>query len=510
MCAMRICQLFVFSWFLFCCQMVGVSHEVDYQQERVLALQEKKHRQHQESYQRELQELLRYCQQEELTEASKIVRQWVQLPDLEDLQSRALPTKVQETIPLDLPQEERFWRTQLRHHRKEYAKQIYLLARQALHAGSPSYAHKLIREVLYFDPDHLVARRLLGYVQYKEDWVTPFAAQMLRKGNVWHDRFGWLPKNHVERYEAGERQFRSRWMSATQEAEIRRDFKYAWEVRTDHFLVKTNHSLEQAVVMAQALEQYHQHFHEIFAAFYESPDQLRKLFAGANPRIARKQHSQVHEVHYYRTKQEYVQRLIKKIPQIAITNGLYYTTDRIAYFYHNPEAKDLSTLFHEATHQMMYETDPRDRGIAENRNFWITEGIACYMESYRQDKELVHFGDPNHIRIVAARYRYLNDEYYLPLKQFSDMGMQRFQTHRAISKNYSQASGLAHFFMHYKQGLYRDALIQHLAQIYSPRPVEIQSLAELTGVSFTELDRQYGEYIKSLGDQIEQTDPGAQ
>ena len=39
---------------------------------------------------------------------------------------------------------------------------------------------------------------------------------------------------------------------AGEEAEIRRDFRHAWEIRTEHFLVKTNHSLERGVEIARS------------------------------------------------------------------------------------------------------------------------------------------------------------------------------------------------------------------------------------------------------------------
>ena len=76
------------------------------------------------------------------------------------------------------------------------------------------------------------------------------------------------------------------------------------------------------------------------------------------------------------------------------------------------------------------------------------------------------------------------------------MGMRSFQTDPNITRNYSQASGLTHFLLHYAEGRYRDALIQHLSQIYTrDRRITISSLSKLTGVDTTELDRQYRDYL---------------
>ena len=82
------------------------------------------------------------------------------------------------------------------------------------------------------------------------------------------------------------------------------------------------------------------------------------------------------------------------------------------------------------------------------------------------------------------------------------MGMNEFQSAPNIEKNYSQASGLVHFLMHYEGGMYREALSEHLSDIYSlNRGVREnpRSLETITGVDYAELDRQYGEYIRQLG-----------
>ena len=65
------------------------------------------------------------------------------------------------------------------------------------------------------------------------------------------------------------------------------------------------------------------------------------------------------------------------------------------------------------------------------------------------------------------------------------MGMQEFQSSRDIAKRYSQAAGLAHFFMHYDNGRYRDVLIEHLSEIDRAGPrqgrASVRLSAELTG-----------------------------
>lgn len=422
--------------------------------------------------------------------------------DLARFQRNSLPTAIEPEIPLDLAPEARYWRTQLRYHRKEYAKQLYLLSRRALNSGHTSYAYDLIRETLVHDPDHPRAREVLGFVRLGDEWLSPFARKMKMTRYERHPEFGWLPRNQIDRYNQGERFVNGRWMSADKEAVIRQDFQHAWEIQTDHYLIRTNHSLERGVELGIALEEFYDYFHQAFASFFNDPEQLKKLFEGGSrgaPVIPKP-----YRVNYYRTRQEYIDRLQPMFPSIQATNGLYLTDDRTAHFYHDPQRENDDTLFHEATHQLLYESHLQHRPIAAEANFWIVEGIACYTESFRRHQDGGYtIGDPGHIRFMGARMNYLDRDYYVPLREFTEMGSLAFQTTPTpqLARNYTQAAGMAHFFMHYDSGRYREALVAHLAQIYSNdsrKRQYPQGLDELTGVSLTELDRQYGEWLKSL------------
>jgi hypothetical protein len=443
------------------------------------------------------------------TEQADAIRTLATPPAGHEVRIEALPGKVIPELPADLPAAQRAWRVPLRAARQEHAAELYRLSRDALHAGLPSYAYQLVQEVARVDSDHAMARRLLGFVRSGDEWVTPFVAEMTRKRMVWHDRFGWLPRTHVTRYERGERYHR-RWMPAAQEEALRSDFEQAWEIRTEHFLIKTNHSLEGGVEVAKKLEAYHGFFTQTFAGFFHTPEQLGRLFSEAGSR--RSAPRDPHMVHFYKSRDEYLQRLASKSPQIAITTGFYHYGDRVAYFYFDEKADD-SVLYHEATHQFLYETSPLLRDVGGDAHFWITEGLACYMESFRAEDGRMSVGDPNYIRFNAARYRYLEDGYYVPFDRFSAMGMQAFQTDPKIAMNYSQASGLAHFFMHYDDGRYRDALVEHLAQLYAidpRRPRAIDTLPELLELTPADIDEQYGQYVRALARSTAEAGPTSQ
>ncbi len=385
---------------------------------------------------------------------------------------------------------------------KRYASDLFILSRRAIRAGLPVYAYRLVQETLFHDPDHSAARRVMGFVRVGDEWLTPFVARMRREGKIWHDRFGWIPEKYVARYEAGERLTSRGWLPAAQEAAWRQDFRNAWVVETEHFRVKTNHSLEQGVHLAKMLEVFYTQFYRVFAGFFLSEQQLEAVFAGSP---AARQRYEPHEVYFFRSRDEYIQRLQARVPQIAISNGLYMSEDRRSYFFfhRDTEIPLETTLFHEATPQSRYECAPRPRPVAEDAHFWVIEGIACYMESFRPQARRFVFGDPQYVRFRAARYRLERENYFLPLAEVDRLGRRAFHEHPNIRENYSQASGLVHYFMHYDGGRYRDALIAHLTDLYHQdprRPNRVRGLDELTGVSFTQHDRQYRAYILTLGE----------
>ncbi len=460
------------------------------------------HKQYHRRFTQQLEELAQACERQGLVQAAAQIRKQITpfQPDLLDFSP--LPEQVHSKLdPSKLPAD-RQWQAQLQTLCNQYAQELYMLSRRVLRAGFPSYAYTLICQVAHYNPDHLQARRLLGYERYKGRWVTPFTAYMLRRHYVWSDRFGWLPEKHLPRYERGERYFQG-WISAAEEQKLRSDFRRAWQIRTEHYLIRTNYSLEGGVEMARALEFFHQYLRQSLVAFFYTPQQLQRLFEGrASNRVSL---PKPHVVYFFRTKSEYVQLLQDRIPQAGITNGMYIPEDRIVYTYYNPDpsADMRGTLFHESTHQLLFESLVPPHPIADNANFWAIEGIACYMESAELGpKGIVRVGNPGYSRFQIARYRYVKDGFYIPLAQFTRMGKDEFQHHPQIARLYTQAAGLTYFFLHYDGGKYKDAFVQFLAQIYGVnsrrKPTRVQSLAELTGVSFEELDKQYGQFMRSL------------
>ncbi|MEX0711816.1 MAG: hypothetical protein WD278_05675 [Pirellulales bacterium] len=460
-----------------------------------------------EQYAGELEQLARQCEGRGLRDEAQRVRGWILPQDPFKLSIPLLDTASGSPVDVGQPPPasgDADWEQEFARLRRQQAERLWTLALEAADQRRMSLAYSLVHEVLREDPQHGQARRLLGYKLHDGKWLTTFEQGKARSRQVWHDRFGWLPASHVERYEAGERLYKGKWLAAEEEARLRTDIDRGWEVMTEHYLVRTNHSLEEGVRLAARLEALYGAWRQVFVRFYLSDKQLEGLFrSGAPAQTATRRHLVV----YFRDRDEYTRALAARQPNIGISTGYYLADDRKAYFFvvepaegesgpaaGAPAARDDTNVYHEATHQLFSETKGGVRHPARDANFWVVEAVACYMESLVEGDGFCTLGGAQAVRLGDARFRLLEDDFYLPLAQFSGFGVQALQRDPRIAMLYSQAAGLAHFFMHYDQGRYRDALVDYLLAIYSGRDRQ-STLPELTATSFDELDRQYRDFI---------------
>lgn len=328
-----------------------------------------------QSFTTELELLATKADENQLSDLSEKIREHGRPVERRSLLTTQLPSEVRSPSGKEELWEE-FWRL-----RKSFSKDLYLLSRRVFHAGLVSHAYEMVREVLHHDPDHVPARGLFGFVRQGNAWMTPYAAEMVRKQFQYTDDFGWLPKDHVKHYQNGERYYQGRWISVAQESEIRRDFRQAWEVRTEHFRIRSNHSYEKGIALGKQLESFYKVFDETFAGFLYSPEHLKRLFEGQGTRPIGQ--TRPYTIVYFRTQDEYLKYLKGKAPAaVSITTGIYLSAEKSAFFFENPdpELAPETTLYHEATHQLFAENRSSNRMIGRYGNFFVVEGIACYLE----------------------------------------------------------------------------------------------------------------------------------
>jgi hypothetical protein len=380
----------------------------------------------------------------------------------------------------------------------EAAEAEFQLARDAVAAEDVPRALRHACRAVSLDANHAEARRLLGYQRVGDQWTGGYAKRMLDSGHVWRREYGWIKAEDEAKYADGLRPWGTRWISAAEDAQRHATVDRGWTVRTDHFIVTTNVDRAAGSELAVRLETIYQLWRQLFGGLELPPAELKARLDGKHPPGFL---NKAFRVTYHRNRDEYNAALRRRQPQIDVTLGIYFDAQRESHFFAGND-QDPGTIAHEAVHQIFYESAPRQaRHLAALANVWAVEGAACYFESLDVGDDgaggAYTIGMPAAGRLPAARHRRLVDDYYVPLAELSALGMTDLQARDDIARLYSQSAGLASFFMDYDGGRYRQAFGELLRMIYAGRD-NAGSLAELTGTSYGELDREYLQFMREL------------
>lgn len=441
-------------------------------------------------YAQGLEELADWCEKQKLLDQAAATRDWIK-PQLPLTLVLAAPDEsFADTQPREGPAGE--WAVRFRKLRQAQGKSLYELAVAAAEQREFTLAYQLVHATLREDPGQEAARRLLGYKQHEGKWLTQYEFNKAKGNQVWHPQFGWIGRKQVARYEAGERFYKGRWISAADDARLHAEIDRGWEIATEHFQVRTNHSLEEGVVLAARLEEFYDVWRQLFVRFLFTDEQLARSFRDSTPLVHR---SRLHQVTFFRDRDEYRAALAGESPSIGITTGYYLPSARTAYFFAGPERED-ANLCHEATHQLFYEPKLVPEA-ANDANFWVVEGIACLMESYRRGNRLALLGGADALRLINARNRLLRDDFYVGLAELCGLGMKALQERDDLKAIYSEAAGMTYFLLFADEGCYRQALVDYLSAVYTNRD-RPATLSQLTGASYDQLDEQYQRFIRNL------------
>jgi hypothetical protein len=463
-----------------------------------------------DQYAADLEKLAKWCETNGLANEAKKTRRALSPSDPYKVYVPVLPVEIgPPKLPDSAPEKVVEWDAKLRKLRCEYALTCYEMARKAVRSGQAGLAFMLALDAIEANPDYEPARRLFGYQKYRDQWRTLYETRKLRGGFVWNEKFGWLPKAYERRYENGERYCDGRWVSAEDDAKRHSDIRSPWKIETEHYVIRTNSSLEQGVAVGVKLEQLNRLWQRLFIRYYASEADVVALFEG---RLKRAMASPLrHNIVYFRDRNDYNRAMRSINPDIEITCGIFYFDSNhppCAYFFAG-QGSDERTMYHEATHQLFHESKMVVPDAGRQYNFWIVEGIAMYMESLRREDGYDVLGGFDDERLYAARYRLLHDNFYVPLFEFVDFGREKLQKDPRIKTLYSQAAGLTHFLIYYDEARYRDALVSYLSNVYAGRDNH-DTLSKLTGAGYSDLDKQYREFLEGKkGRQATKEEPPA-
>ncbi len=417
-----------------------------------------------------LGELVQKCETLKLPAQAKITRDWV-VPAPTDRQLLYLPAAKDPTLPpVGAPKIVMQWHAKFTKLRQQYAEELFALAEKAATKGRGDLAYRWSAEVLREYPDHKQARTVMGYIQVRGVWKYPNEMASVRTSRS-HPTLPWRSYTRVE---------------------------------TTHFEIVTNDSRAAGLELGRQLEMLHQVWQQLFISCWTDSRAMAARFKSI--RIAPTPTAKFRVV-LFRNRNEYVAHLTKIEPNIAISQGFYLQGKKTSYFYSGEDT--LRTWYHEATHQLFHQTLRGGKSVGGDKNYWIVEGVALYMESLRKADTHCTVGGWDASRLQFARYRRLNQQFYVPLAELVTMGLKDVQQHKDIQWLYSQSAGLAHLLMDGQADEGRLALLRYLTAIYkgTDRP---ETLARAIGNGYGELDLAYSRFLQVTDDQLASLQPSHQ
>jgi hypothetical protein len=405
------------------------------------------------------------------------------------------------------------WRGPFEEIRSRSAAELFELAKRAAQADPPRYslASVCLREVMDRQPGHSQARRLLGYVPYQGGWAKPFVVKQLRQGLVNHSIFGWVKADWVPHLDRGElpsppTRGRVRWLPAAEADRLRARWKPAWEISTEHFKILTNVPLAEVISFGRRLEAFHDLFMTLLADILGDNLPLVRRFH--DPSLVGEPASELHIVWYFASKDEFVAALSPKYgDNIAESLGFYYPPKSKrggrtpAYFFHDPggQLPVTANLYHEVSHQLLFETAGPNAYTRNAGNYWVFEGMGTYFETVEpQPDGSLEVGGLVGRRLEEAIKSLVDQGQGIPLSHFIALDDDAFMRQdRQIYLRYQQAMALTVFLMQWHQGTYRDSFLDYVHDAYRGRIKQASGhLQERLGQSYETLQAQFLAFLK--------------
>ena len=419
------------------------------------------------------------------------------------------------------------WRAELKEIQSRSAADLFALAQKSAKSEPPRYglASQCLRAVLDRQPNHGEARRLLGFVPNEGGWAKPFAVGQLQKGYVLHPIFGWVLSDWVPHLDRGELpapqkrgQNKTRWLPAAEADHLRAEWNPPWQISTEHFEIQTNVTLAESIRFGRRLEAFHDLFMTLMADILVEKLPLVRRFK--EPSMTGEPPSKLHLVRYFASRDEYIDHLTPKYGQKIAGGSLgFYDPPKPgrggrspAYFFRDPNGQIpvTATLYHEVSHQLLFETAGLNAYNKNVGNYWVFEGLGTYFETVSpQTDGSLEVGGFVGVRMEVAIKSLVGRGHAIPLDEFVALGEDAFmQDDPGIYLRYQEAMALAVFLMQWHDGTYRDAFLDYVRDAYRGRiRGAARTLEDRLGQPYSTLDAQFLAFLKGSPNRQREPDP---
>lgn len=238
---------------------------------------------------------------------------------------------------------------------------------------------------------------------------------------------------------------------------------------TEHFVLLSDVNAERATEILREMERFYAVWTQLFFPLWRDRDQWDHTIKLPRPRISTK-----HRVVLFRDVARFAEVLRAEGPGVAQSTGFYSDLKRITFMVDDTEAaagENTATRYHELTHQLLTEaTDARARvRPGERRDFWLVEGIACYMESLNLRATDATVGGWQASRLQYARHRVLGTGDDLPLGDLIGDGRLAVQQRTDLARWYSFSAAYAHRMIDHDNGTGLIDALDRLSAVYQVR-----------------------------------------
>lgn len=243
------------------------------------------------------------------------------------------------------------------------------------------------------------------------------------------------------------------------------DWAESYRKETPHYLVESDVSQKFTDQYAQGAETMYSMYAAIFPAPTEQADKLRILL--------------------FKTREGFIRF---GAPKNVL--GFYHPETRNVYLYdHVRPAVTQKVLLHEGFHQYL-------NLLIEEPPIWFNEGMATYFETATMKENQFKVGTPG-VRLGHLG-RLAQDGMLCKLPAFMSIDLGQFQDPNAAAKNYSYAWGLAHFLLHYKNGVYRKHLVNYFRLLQRGAKNPEAMVSAFGNLDWVKVKGEWSEYILGL------------